>query len=170
MGTSAALKNVLKNHYKKDMISYIKSNPEYFKSLIKLAMSDDDVSWRASWFLWSCADENDHRIQPYIDEIIRDIQTKEEGHQRELLILLQKMELSENQISELFDFSMKLYVNIHNKPSIRLTALKLMTKISKPYPELKNEINFLIEPQFLETFPPASKKSVQKIINKLQSN
>lgn len=165
---STNLEFVLKHSYKEDMILYIKSHPEEFENLIKLALSNNSTyAWRASWLLWSCIDENDLRVQPYIDEIINTIETKKEGHQRELLILLNKMKLSENQMGILFEICVNLYTNTHKKPSTRLTSLKLMVKISHFFPELQNEIKFFSDLQFTNTLSTASKKSVLKTISNI---
>jgi len=49
------------------MISYLKSHPDDFEEIIKLAIVDKQpYSWRAAWLLWSCMDKNDQRIHKYI--------------------------------------------------------------------------------------------------------
>lgn len=165
------IEQVLTNSYKEDMILYLKSHPEDFIHTVELALSNNQMySWRASWLLWSCIENNDARLYPYLDDIINIITLRKDGHQRELLILLLKVELSENQNIRLFDTCVLLFSSINKKPSVRITALKVLVKIAKMYPELQNELRFLSEPQFLETLPPASKKSALRIMNSLLFN
>ena len=62
---------VLMTFYKEQMIAYLGSHPEDFKEAIKLAITDKQpYSWRSAWLLWSCMEENDLRVQPYIPKII----------------------------------------------------------------------------------------------------
>ncbi|HOT89685.1 MAG TPA: hypothetical protein PKZ43_03525 [Bacteroidales bacterium] len=61
------LEYILTHSYKTDMISYLKSHPDDFEEIIRLAIADKQpYSLRAAWLLWSCMDKNDQRIHKYI--------------------------------------------------------------------------------------------------------
>src|SRR5215204_2852201 len=114
------------------MISYLKSHPEDFEEAIKLAISDKQpYSWRAAWLLWSCMDKNDKRVRKYIKNIIAAIPTKKDNQQRELLMILLRMELNENSEGQLFDICMKIWEKVEKNPSLRYNAFKLLVSISK---------------------------------------
>ena len=54
----SVLENKLMNAYKNEMISFLKSHPEYFEEAIQLAISDKQpYSWRVSFLLWDCMEE-----------------------------------------------------------------------------------------------------------------
>lgn len=160
-----ALEHILISTYKADMISYIHAHPEDFEEAIKLAVSNKQpYSWRAASLLWSCMEINDRRIQKHVKNIIRAFEDKNDGHQRELLIILLKMELAKNYESVLFDKCMTIWENINKQPSVRLTALKFIVKIVKKHPELSKEILFLTQDHYLNTLSPGVKNSIHKMI------
>ena len=50
------------------------------------------------------------------------------------------------------------------KPSIRYTAFRFLVKITDKHPELRKELNFLLEPRYFETLSPGVKKGVYKML------
>jgi hypothetical protein len=163
--------SVLLSFYKPDMISYLDNHPEEFEEAILLAVSDKPrFSWRAAWILSICIKGNEKRIQAYAGLIINSLAGKADGHQRELLKILLKMELNEDQEGLLFDFCVNLWKNIHKQPSVRSTALKIIVKITRRYPDLSKEVILLTKGQYLNTLSPTIKKSVPKILKDLEQN
>jgi hypothetical protein len=160
-----ALEQVLTNSYKAGMISFMATHPEAIKEAIQLAISDKQpYSWRAAWLLWSCMKENDQRLQGYIKNIISTISTKNDDHQRELLKILQQMEINEEYEGLLFNLCATVWEKIKKKPSVRFTAFKMMVKIAKNHPDLSREIIFLTQDQYMDSLSPAAKKSIFKMI------
>ena len=150
------------------MISFMDTHPEFFEEAIELAISDKQpYSWRAAWLLWSCMEENDKRIQKYIKKIVDTLETKDDGHQRELIKILLKMELKEDYESILFDHCMDIWEQINKTPSVRVNALKFIIKIAKKHPELAKEIAFITEDHYLESLSHGAKNSVSKMMTKL---
>lgn len=165
------LENILKNTYKDDMMEYINSHAEAFEELICLAVGDKQpYSWRAAWILSDNTKKNDQRVKPYIDEIINKISDKKSGHKRELMKVLMKMELNDNQTDKLFNESMDIWEAINLSPSVRFYAFRIISNIAMNNPELINEIKFLVEDHFLETLSPGIKRSVDKMIDKVINN
>jgi hypothetical protein len=163
-----ALEWTLTNSYKADMISYLASHPEDFEEVIKLAVADKQpYSWRAAWLLWSCMEDNDQRIHGYLKRIINTISDKNDDQQRELLIILQKMEISKELEGSLFNHCVTVWERIGKKPSVRYNAFKIIVKIAKKHPDLSHEIGFLIQDQYLESLSPTVKKSISKMIKKI---
>ncbi len=120
------LEHILTNSYKAEMISYMKSHPEDFDEAIILAISDKrPYSWRAAWLLWSCMDKNDQRINKYIKKIIDTLSTKCDDRLRELLIILQRMELRDDYEGKLFDICVNIWEKIGKQPSVRYNAENL---------------------------------------------
>jgi len=164
----STLEQKLLTSYKEEMISFMDTHPEFFEEAIELAIEDKQpYSWRAAWLLWSCMEENDNRIQKYIKKIVDTLETKEDGHQRELIKILLKMELKEDYESILFDHCMDIWEQINKTPSVRVNALKFVIKIAKKHPELVKEITFLTEDHYLESLSPGAKNSVSKLMKEL---
>ena len=160
-----ALEQVLTNSYKAGMISYMATHPEVFEEAIQLAISDKQpYSWRAAWLLWSIMEVNDPRIQGCIKDIIGAISNRNDNHQRELLKILQQMEINEEYEGILFNLCASVWEKIKKKPSVRFTAVKMMVKIAKNHPDLSREIIFLTQDQYMDSLSAAAKKSIIKMI------
>jgi hypothetical protein len=163
-----AFEHILTNAYKDEMIAYLNSHPEDFEEAITLAISDKQpYGWRSAWLLWSCMEENDRRIKGYVKKIIYTISTKGDGHQRELLKILQLMELDEENEGVLLNVCVNLWKKTNGRPSVRYTAFMFMNKMAAKYPDLSHEIGLLTEDQYLDTLSPGIKLAVKRIIKKL---
>ena len=164
----STLEHKLLNSYKDEMISFMDAHPEFFEEAIELAIANKQpYSWRAAWLLWSCMEENDHRIQKYIKKIVDSLNTKDDGHQRELLKIFLQMELKEEYEGILFNICMDIWEQINKKPSVRINALKFIIKIAKKHPELSQEITFLTQDHYLESLSPGVKHSVSRMMKEL---
>lgn len=160
----AELNHILINYNKAAMISYIAAHPGMFDEMVELATSDKQpFSWKAAWLLHNCIEENDRRLQKHTISIINSIPSKEDGHQRELLITISKMKLTEEEEGPLFSICADIWETVQKKPSVRFNALKIIISLAKKYPGLMNEISFLTEDQYLATLPPVIRKAALKI-------
>jgi len=159
------LKSKLLSFYKEEMVAFLKSQPEHFNEAIELAISDDQpFSWRSAFLLSSCMEDNDTRVKKYIKPILACIKSKNDGHQRELLKILYRMQLTNKSEGIVFDICVRLWEQISKDPSVRMTAIKFILKIAKEHRELLNEITPLMQDQYLELLSPGIKKSIRKMI------
>jgi len=117
-----------------------------------------------AWLLWSCMENNDKRIKKHLSKIVNAVKLKNDGHQRELLIILSKMELSSKHEGVLFDICMNVWEQISKSPSVRMTAFKFIIKIAQKHSELKREIPFLVQDHLLESLSPGVKRSISKMM------
>lgn len=164
------LEFILTNSYKAEMISYLKSHPEDFEEVIKLAISDKQpYSWRASWLLWSCMDKNDKRVRKYLKKIIDAIPAKKDNQQRELLMILLRMELNENFEGQVFDICLNIWGKVEKNPSLRYNAFKLLVRISKNHPDLFKEIKSLTQARYIEMLSDSVKKSIFRLNNETKT-
>ena len=162
------LEHILTHSYKQGMIFFMEKHPEYFEEAVLLAISDKQpYARRAAWLLWSCMDDNDQRIQKYIQKIIDSITAKPDGHQRDLLKILLKMELNEEQEGYLFEVCATIWEKIHKKPSVRFNAFQFLLKITGNHPELSGEIDLLIQNQYIDSLSPGVKRSIARRIKAL---
>jgi hypothetical protein len=159
------LEYILTNSHKAEMIAYLKSMPADFDEAIKLALSDKQpYSWRASWLLWSCINKNDQRIQKYIEKIIDTLLERRDNQLRELLMILQQMDLDERYEGKLFDICVTVWMSIEKQSSVRYNAFKMLIKIAKKHPELTQEIHLLTEPHYLNSLSDGIKRSLLKMM------
>ena len=162
------LEKTLISAHKTDMITYLASHPEDFNEAIKLAVSNKQpYSRRAAWLIWSCIEENDQRVQGYVNEIIKSLPTKTEDHQRELIKILLQMELAEEHEGILFDLCITVWQKLDNKPSVRFNAFKMIKKIAQRHPDLTNELVLLTQNEYMDSLSSAAQKSIYKMLKEL---
>ena len=165
------LEHILTSSYKSDMISYLKSHPEDFEEVIELAIANKyPYSWRAAWLLWSCMEINDQRIQPYLGNVVETLPTKSDGHVRELLLILQRMDLNDEYEGKVFDICVNIWRKIGTQPSVRYNAFKLLVRIIRKHPDLLNEVAFLTEPQYTDSLSDTVNKSISRMITELKNH
>jgi hypothetical protein len=159
------LEYILTTFNKKEMMAWLEAHPESFEEAILLAIADKPTySWRAAWLLWSCMKDNDPRIRPFISGIIKCMDIKRDGHQRELLKILYLMDLSEEQEGLIFDLCMNVWEEVGKAPSVRHNAFRMIVRIASKYPELSSEIALITQNHYMETLSPGVRKAVMKMI------
>lgn len=157
-----ALEHTLTSFYKEGMIRYLAEHPEDFTEALQLAVSEKQpYSWRSAWLLWSCMTPNDPRIKDYVKTMLDVIPTLKAGHQRELIKILSKMELDEDEEGRLFGLCMDIWEQVHKAPSVRGNAFLTIYQMAKKYPDLMNEIQLLTQEQYMETLSPGIRHSIR---------
>lgn len=165
---ATTLESKLLTCHKADLILFLKENPQSFHELSALAFErNNQYSWRAAWLTWSCMNRNDPRIKPYLQTLLEILPNRKSNIQREWLMILHRMELNEEQNGILFDHCQKIWKQTDLQPSVRVNAFKIIAKIADQHPELKNELLFLTQPQYLEPLSKGVKWSVEKRIKTL---
>jgi hypothetical protein len=161
------LEIILTTTHKPQMVAYVNSNPSCFEELVKLAMGDKQpYSWRASWLLWSCIEKNDKRIQKYLKDFIQVLPTRVDSQKRELMKILEMMEIPDELEGLLFDQCMAIWEKLDQQPSVRINAFKILVKIVGRHPELREELNFLTQDQYIESLSQGVKRSLKILLKK----
>jgi len=143
----------------------MRAEPAYFEEILKFSLKDDEkYAWRAAYYLQKIYRKNDERVRPHLLNIIKAIEGKADGHQRELLKLTRKMKVDEDEEGYLFDVCVSLWENPNKQPSVRIWAFRLLYGIAKKHPELMEEIQFLLEPTYTDSLTPGVKRSFEKIV------
>jgi len=167
---SDTLRSVLIRRRKSEMVEFMSNHPHSFDQAMELALgNEENLSWRATWLVAGIQKKNDLRIKPFIQKIIDILPDRDDGHQRELLKILLKMELDEDFESLLFDISVTLWEQVRKQSSVRYYAFLGMMKVVEKYPELKNEVISLTQPHFINSLSPGIRKGIYKSINQLNS-
>jgi hypothetical protein len=149
---------------KENMKTFINNNPEEFKKAIDLSVSDDqNLGWRAAWMVQSVMEKNDTRIMKNIRKLIRAIENKRDGHQRELLKIIRKINVNDNDEGYLLDQCVLIWSNINKSSSVRITAFTIIADLVKKYPELINEVEPLSEKHYYQNLSAGIKHSFFKI-------
>lgn len=146
---------------KEEMKKHLQEDPEAFAKILQEAISD---SWRSAWLLNHCIEKNDVRLQNHIESIADSIEGKEDGHRRELMKILLKMEFDNELEGKIFNLAVNTWEQIRQQPSVRQVAFRLIVKIAKKHPELTHEIRFLTKPHYLEPLSKGIKHSILNMI------
>jgi hypothetical protein len=151
-----------------EMIKKVNSNIRTFNETISIAISDKEPQgWRAAWMLNHSSKKKDQRLIEHTDSLIAAIKNKKDGHQRELVKLISKIELNEDQEGLLFDVCMNIWETPSKSPSVRSFAFQFIVSLVKKYPELKQEIDFLTQPEYLESLSPGIRKGLEKRVKEI---
>lgn len=145
--------------------------PEEFESIVALTITDEKpICWRAAWVVQTFMEQDDERVQPYVDAILQIIPQKEDGHQRELLKILAQMNLNDDRESILYDECVAIWESVRKKPGTRYFAFQQMVKMVEKYPELMQEIHAVTQPQHINTLSPGVRQGVVKLIQQLNKD
>ncbi|MGI9594453.1 MAG: hypothetical protein ACR2MH_07620, partial [Patiriisocius sp.] len=85
---------------------------------------------------------------------------------RELLKIVSKFKLSQKQEGYLLDICINVWKDIKLKSGTRYYAMILILDISKRYPDIRNEIDYLISAYYTDTLSPGIKCTILKKANK----
>lgn len=164
------LLEVLNSRFNKEVfMKSLNESSNRFKEAIQITLSDyQPQSWRAAWIINHSTNKNDERLQPFVVQFTSILLTKEDGHQREILKILLKMEIPEDLEGVLFDKSVTIWEDVAKSPSVRMIAFKVIVKIATHYPEMKNEISFLVQDHYLDSLSPGIKNSMLREAKKLE--
>jgi hypothetical protein len=155
---------LLEGHFDKEkIVSKLKCDSELFMRALELSVSDNyPFGWRGAWVVFHAMDYNDEKVRPYVRKIVKQIpEVSKDGHQRELMKVLSKMELDEESEGYMFDNCITIWETLKKSPSVRAMAFKMLMGIAEKYPELKGELGFLMQSHYLSTLSPGIKKSVE---------
>ena len=160
------LTKILDRTLEKDfVVQLFKEQMEVFEAGLELTLKKEDpLAWRATWIIKHSMQKNDARIFAYVDDFIDLLPNTNESQQRELLNILAKMKLNDEQEGKMFDLCMTLWENLNKPPAIRYVAFKFIYTVCEKYPDLNSELEFICQEQYLETLSPGIKKSIMKLI------
>ena len=146
---------------------FLDSDQSNFKNIVALAINNEEnYSWRAAWLISGILNNDDKRLSSFILKIIKSIPGKKSGHQRELLKIISKFKLSQKQEGYLLDICINLWKDINLKSGTRYYAMLLILKISQRYPDIRNEIDYLLGDYYTKTLSTGIKCNILKKANK----
>ncbi len=145
------------------------------EGLVTLAIDKDQlVSRRAIWVLGHCDNLEHDRIKPFHDKLIRNL--KKEGLHpgiiRGILSLFQKYNVPEKHESFMLDLCYKYLKNPSEAIAVRAFSITVIFNISKPYPELLQELMIVLNDLSVNEDGAAMRsriKNTTKAIHKLMS-
>ena len=132
------------------------------------ALRNDKDSWIHAWQINHVKKTELIKIQEQVDKIISAIDGKKDGHQRELLKVLLKLNLTDDQLSLLWDICLRIWLDIQKQSSVRISAYKILVNTAKKYKPLSDELIRLTEDKHVSSLSNGIKNSTYKnLLNEL---
>ncbi len=129
------------------VVNYVGDDKERFKELMGLFLgSEYRVTQRAAWAVSYCVENHPHLIKPYINKIV-DLLDKPDQHdavKRNSLRIFQDMEIPEKSQGKLYDAAMKFLLSMNEPIAVKAFSITVLQNISKPYPELQDELKLVL--------------------------
>src|SRR5690606_15375684 len=128
--------------------NYIQDDPVKFSQLYHYFLSNDGaIQRKAIWALSCCVEKWSDLIIPYCKELIPYLQQarSSDGVKRNILRLFQFIDIPENIEEDLLANCFDFLANCQEAVAVRVFAMQLLAKLSLKYPEIKNELDLLIE-------------------------
>jgi hypothetical protein len=168
MEPSTPLEHILIASNKAGMVRFLDEHNDDLEELINLAIADKQpFSWKAAWLLGGYIERGDRRMEGYADQIINSIPSKMANQKRDLLRVVDKLNLNDDQEGKVYDIALGLWEHIGLAPAVRYNAFKQMVRFARKYPELKHEIDLLTQGHYFENLSRGVKHSVRKMISSL---
>ena len=132
------------------------------------ALRNDKDSWIHAWQINHVKKTELIKIQKQVDKIISAIDGKNDGHQRELLKVLLKLNLTDDQLSLLWDICLRIWLDIQKQSSVRISAYKILVNTAKKFKPLSDELVRLTEEKHITSLSNGIRNSTYKnLLNEL---
>tara|TARA_B100000683_G_scaffold147370_1_gene142843 strand:- start:361 stop:798 length:438 start_codon:yes stop_codon:yes gene_type:complete len=129
---------------------------------LKLALRNDKDSWIHAWQINHTKKTELNKLEGQIKKIILAIDGKNDGHQRELLKVLLKLNLKDDQLSLLWDICLRIWLDIQKQSSVRISAYKILVFTAKKFKPLSDELIRLTEEKHVSSLSNGIKNSTYK--------
>ena len=126
------------------------------------ALRNDKDSWIHAWQINHLKKTELIKIQKQVDKIISAIDGKNDGHQRELLKVLLKLNLTDDQLSLLWDICLRIWLDIQKQSSVRISAYKILVNTAKKFKPLSDELVRLTEEKHITSLSNGIRNSTYK--------
>jgi hypothetical protein len=131
------------------LTSNILDNQERFDEMLQLALRDKyPLSMRAARIIELCTLNHKHLIIPHVEKLVDSIEkSKIDGVRRSFLKILSVMpsQLNEELQGRLIELAFSYLEDKKEAIAVRAFAIDFLIKMIQVYPELKNELIYLLE-------------------------
>lgn len=149
---------ILREHSKDQrdyIVNYIGNDEHRFEELMHLFLKDDyKVTQRASWVVSECTERFPFLITPYLNSIILNLRNEvHDAVKRNTIRILQFVEIPESLFGITAEFCFELLASKKEPVAIKAFSMTVLLEIVKKIPELKIELQILIEDQMPYSSP-----------------
>jgi hypothetical protein len=147
------------------------SSPKHFSELMQCFLSNEyRLAQRAAWCVSWSVKKNASLIQPYIKDLVQQLQRKDVHGAviRNSVRILQEVEIPEWLHGELMNSCFSFIGSPSTPVAIKAFSLTTLFNLSKSYPEIKNELKLIIEERW-NNETAAFKSRGKQILRKLNA-
>ncbi|HET9825257.1 MAG TPA: hypothetical protein VFP87_07985 [Chitinophagaceae bacterium] len=144
-------KTILAEHSKANcdkIVRWVGHSQKKFDELFNLFLvSEYRINQRAAWPLSYCVISHPHFISKHFPKLVKNLHRPgiHDSVKRNTLRLLQHIEIPKKFHGEIMDICFR-YLSSPDEPvAIKAFSLTVLHHLSKPYPEIRNEIRLIIE-------------------------
>ncbi len=134
----------------KEIIDWINGSHEHFAELMEIFFDGNTrKNQYAASVMIHCADEWDYLLNPYLERLILNLQNDglHDAIKRNTVRVLQDVEIPENLHGIITDICFKYLQNPSEAIAIKVFSMTIIHNLTKKYPELKEELKFILEEQ-----------------------
>ena len=134
----------------KKIIDWINGSSEHFAELMELFFEHDSrKNQYAASIMIHCVDKWDYLLTPYLEKLILNLQNDnlKDATKRNTVRVLQDVKIPENLHGILANICFKYLQNPTEPIAIKVFSMSIIHNLTKKYPELKEELQFILEEQ-----------------------
>ena len=149
--------------------TYACSSKKHFKELMKCYLDKEyRVAQRAAWSVSWAARKKPEMIQPYIKELVAQLQRKDVHNAviRNSVRILEDLEIPEEFHGDVMNTCFNFIETPTTPIAIKAFSLTILFNLSKHYPEIKHELRLIIEERW-DTETAAFRARGKKILQAL---
>jgi len=132
------------------IIEWIDGSPEHFAALIEIFFEHDiRKNQYAASIMIHCVEKWDYLLTPYLEKLILNLRNDnlKDATKRNTVRVLQDVKIPENMHGILTDICFQYLQNPAEAIAIKVFSMTIIHNLTKQYPELKEELKFILEEQ-----------------------
>ncbi|WP_317898110.1 hypothetical protein [Aurantibacillus circumpalustris] len=154
------------------IVKFIGDDKKRFKELMTIFLNGEyRLTQRSAWPLSYIVIDHPELLQPYFDVFLQKLndESQHPAIARNIFRVLQEIKIPEKYEGILIDKAFKIIMSEMQPAAVRAFAITVAAKISKQYPELKNE--FLIILKELGSLPqlPSMRSRIKMALKELKT-
>ena len=131
-----------------EIVSYVGDDPERFKELIGIFLSNDyRAVQRSSWAVGYCVEAHPHLIRPYFPKLLA-VLLRDDVHtaaHRNIFRMFQFVDIPPRYRGKLYDICTRVLDDLNQPVAVQAFALTVAAKIAAGEQTLLNELKLLVE-------------------------
>ncbi len=162
---------ILKEHSRKQaekIAASIGDDEKRFAELMHLFLGNTyRVTQRAAWIVSICAERNPFLIEPYLSKMVNNLSGEvHDAVKRNTLRIFQSIELPKKLWGKTADTCFRFLMDAEEPIAVKVFAMTVAANICKQEPELKNELQLVINNQ-LENASAGFKSRAKRVLHQL---